>query len=102
MAEIEETLKVEVSRVCRNYCSQVWNEALNQVEVEASSILRKAESVYYPLAICASSSNNSKANTPPKVADPKKSNPNKVPLSSGSPQKVAEQPGVNGKEAKGE
>ena len=33
------------------------------------------------------------------MADPKKNNPNKVPPSFGNPQKVAEQPGVNGKEA---
>ena len=47
--EIEDALRVEVSGVCRNYCSQVWNEALNQAGVEASFILRKAESVYNPL-----------------------------------------------------
>ena len=49
MAETEEALKAEVSEVCKTYCSQVWNETLNQVEVKASSILRKAESIYYPL-----------------------------------------------------
>ena len=32
------------------------------------------------------------------MADPEKSSPNKVPPSSSSPIKVAEQPGVNGKE----
>ena len=89
----------EVLEVCRTYCFQVWNEALNQAGVEASSVLRKVKSVYYPQAICASSYSSSKVNTPPKVADPEKSSPSKVPSSSGSPQKVAEQPGVNGKEA---
>ncbi|KAL0001255.1 hypothetical protein SO802_015036 [Lithocarpus litseifolius] len=29
VAEIEETLRAEVSRVCRTYCLQVWNKALN-------------------------------------------------------------------------
>ena len=57
VAETEEALKAEVSGVCRNYCLQVWNEALNQVwneafnqaKVKTSSILRKAKNVYYPL-----------------------------------------------------
>ena len=46
VAEIEEALRTKVPGVCRTYCSQVWNEALNQDGVEASSILRRAESVY--------------------------------------------------------
>lgn len=29
VAETEEFLRVEVSKVCRNYCLQVWNETLN-------------------------------------------------------------------------
>ena len=98
MVETEKALRSEVLGVFRNYCLQVQNEALNQARVEASFVLRKAESVYCPLAIHASSSNNSKANTPPEVADLEKSSPNKVPPSSGSPPKVAEQLGVNGKE----
>jgi len=49
--ETKEAFRAEVSGVHKNYYSQVWNEALNQVGVEASSVLRKAESVYYPLAI---------------------------------------------------
>ena len=49
VAETKESLRAEVSGVCRNYCSQVWNEALNQVGVKTLFVLRKAESVYYPL-----------------------------------------------------
>ena len=49
MAETEEALRAKVSGIYRNYYSQVWNEALNQAGVEASSVLRKTESVYYPL-----------------------------------------------------
>ena len=49
VAETEEALRAEVSGVCKTYCSHVWNEALNQVGVKASSILRRAASVYYPL-----------------------------------------------------
>ena len=51
MAETEDALKAEVPRVCRTYCAQVWDEALNQAGIEDSSVLRKAESVYYPPAI---------------------------------------------------
>ena len=68
VAETEEALRAEVSRLCRNYYSQIWNEALNQVGVEASSVLRKAKRVYYLPAIHASFSSSSKADTPPEVA----------------------------------
>ena len=88
--KIREALRAKVSGVCRNYCLQVWNEALNQAEVEASSILKRAKSVYYPSTICASSSISSKANTPSEVVEPEKNSPKKVPSSSGSPPKVAE------------
>ena len=56
VAETEKALRVraKVSRVCRNYCLQVWNEALNQAGVGAFSALRRAESVYYPPTIRAS------------------------------------------------
>ena len=66
MAEIEESLRVEVSRFCRSYCLQVWNKALNQTRVDASSTLRRLESVYYPPAIQASGPFSSKAKTAPK------------------------------------
>ena len=97
VAETEEALKAKVLGVCRTYCLQLWNETLNQAGVEASSVLRKAESVYYPLAIRTSSSSSSKPDTPAKVADLKKSNTEKIPPSSGSLPKVAEHPGVNEK-----
>ena len=51
VAETKEALKAEVLKVCRFYCLKVWNEALDQVGVEASSALRRVESVYYLLAI---------------------------------------------------
>ena len=63
MIETEEALRAEVLEVCRYYCLQVWNEALSQAGVEASSTLRRAESMYYPLAIRASGFMGSKANT---------------------------------------
>ncbi|KAK9987012.1 hypothetical protein SO802_031963 [Lithocarpus litseifolius] len=58
-----------------SYCSQVWIDAFNQVGVGASSILRKAENMYYPPAI--------------RVAP------------SGSHLRVAEQLGVKEKETEG-
>ena len=99
MAETVDALRAEVLEVCRTYCFQVWNEALNQAGVEASSILRKVENIYYPLAIRASFSSNSKVYVPAKVADLEKNSSEKVLPSSGSPSEVAEQPGVNEKEA---
>ena len=48
VAEIEEAPRVEVAEVCRFYCLQVWNEVLDQTEVEASSALKRVENVYYP------------------------------------------------------
>ena len=54
VAEIEETLKVEVTAVCRIYCAQTWDEALNRAGVEAFFELRKPENIYYLSAIRAS------------------------------------------------
>ena len=51
VAETEAALKAQVLGVCRFYCSQVWNEALKQVGVDASSNLWKVECVFYPPAI---------------------------------------------------
>ena len=99
MVEIEEALRAEVSRVCRNYYLQVWNETLNQAGVEASSKLRRAECVYYPPAISALAFASSKVDTPSEVVELKKDSPEKVPLPSGSPLKEAEQLGFVEKEA---
>ena len=51
VAETEAALKAQVPRVCRLYCSQIWNEALKQTRVDASSNLWKAKCVFYPLTI---------------------------------------------------
>ena len=51
VAETKETLRAEVPAVCRIYCSQTWDEALNRAGVEASSELRKPENVFYSFAI---------------------------------------------------
>jgi len=49
------------SLLCRTYCALVWDEALNQAGVKASSVLRKAKSIYYRPTIRLSSSLDSKA-----------------------------------------
>ena len=51
VAETQVALKAQVPGVCRLYCSQVWNEALKQAGVNASSNLWKVECVFYPPAI---------------------------------------------------
>ena len=48
VAETEAALKAQVPGVCILYCSQVWDEALKRVGVDASSNLWKAECVFYP------------------------------------------------------
>lgn len=72
VAEIEENLRAQVFRVCKGYCLQVWNEALNQAGVDASSTLRRAKNVFYPPAIQASSPSSSKAKSAPKDTDLRK------------------------------
>ena len=47
----------------------MWNEALNQAGVEASSALRRAENVYYPPAIRALGPLGSMAEATPKGPD---------------------------------
>ena len=51
VAETQAFLKAQILGVYRLYCSQVWNEALKRVGVEASSDLWKADKVYYPPTI---------------------------------------------------
>ena len=79
VAETKKTLRVEVARVCRHYCSQVWDEALNQVGVEASSALRRVENVYYPPTIRPSGSSGSKADPMSSEAGEGQGNPSKAP-----------------------
>ena len=52
VAETQASLKAQIPRVCRLYYSQVWEEALKRAGVNASSDLWKAESIFYPPAIC--------------------------------------------------
>ena len=61
VAETQATLKAQIPGVCRFYCSQVWEEALKQAGVDASSDLWKAESIFYPAAIREATSTSSAA-----------------------------------------
>ena len=69
VAETQATLKAQIPGVCRLYCSQVWNEALKQVGVEASSDLWKVEKVYYPSAIRETAPISSEAESAPEEAE---------------------------------
>ena len=76
----------------------MWDEALNRTGVESSSIIRKAENIYYPLAIRVSTSSSSKPVTPFEVAEPEKHNSDEVPPPPNSPSKLAEHPKASEKE----
>ena len=69
VAETETNLKAQVSGVCRLYCSQVWDEALNRAGVEASFELRRAENVYYPPAIQEFAPASFEADTAPEAVE---------------------------------
>ena len=69
VAKTEENLRAQVSGICRGYCLKVWNEALNQAKVDASSTLRREKNFFYPLAILALGPSSSKAESAPKDPD---------------------------------
>ncbi|XP_030945663.1 plectin-like [Quercus lobata] len=69
VADTQASLKAQIPGVCRLYCSQVWEEALKRVKVEASSDLWKAESVFYPPAIRETTSTSSEAMSAPQEAE---------------------------------
>ena len=54
VAETEESFRKEVPIVCRAYCAQTWEEALNRAGIEPSSELRSPDSIFFPSAIRAS------------------------------------------------
>ena len=51
MAETEDALRAEVPAICRAYCTQTWEEALNRAGIDASSELRRLENIFFPSAI---------------------------------------------------
>ena len=44
---VQET-KIWLAEVCRDYCKEVWAEALNRAEVPTTSKRRNAENIFYP------------------------------------------------------
>nr|POF23437.1 hypothetical protein CFP56_07349 [Quercus suber] len=49
--ETEVCLADELAKIYRDYCQEVWVEALNLVGVPATLEWRKAENIYYPVDI---------------------------------------------------
>ena len=93
VAETEAALKAQAPRVCRLYCSQVWNEALKQDGVDASSNLWKAECVFYPLAIREDAAPSSEVQDAPKEVEV--TSPS-VALETTSPKVPAKESGPSG------
>lgn len=70
MAETKETLRAHITGVCRDYCLYVWNEALNQVEVDASSTLRRVENSFYPPTLRVAGPSSSYTEVDPEIPEP--------------------------------
>ena len=51
VSETKDALRAKVPAVCRAYCVQTWEKALNQAGIEALSELRKPESIIFPSAL---------------------------------------------------
>ena len=61
VAETEDRFRNEVPIVCRAYCAQTWEEALNRAGIEPSSELRRPENTFFPSAIRALSTPDRKS-----------------------------------------
>ena len=51
VAETEDALRAEVPAVCRAYCTQTQEEALNRAGIKTSFELRKPKNIVFPLAL---------------------------------------------------
>ena len=87
VAEIEDALRAEVPAVCRAYCAQTWEEALNQVGIKASSELRKPENIIFPPALQIPSQKE----VPPPTPQPVKEAQSQHPLSTSQQKQGREQ-----------
>ena len=87
VAETEDTLRTEVPVVCRTYCTQTWEEALNRVGIDASSEVRKPENIVFPLALQIP---HQKETAPP-VSQPIKEAQSQHPPSTGQQEQGREQ-----------
>ena len=45
--EMETRLAEEVARVCKDYCTETWAEALNQVGIHVDFELRRTKNVFF-------------------------------------------------------
>ena len=63
--ETETRLAEEVAGVCRDYCTETWAEAFNQVGIPVDFELRRIENVFFPEDI-----REVPTTLPPPVADP--------------------------------
>ena len=86
VAETENALRAEVPAVCRAYCAQTWEEALNQAGVEASSGLRRPESIIFPSALQIPK----QTETAPLAPQPISEAPPQHPLSTAQPEQGKE------------
>ena len=48
VVETKDALRVEVPAVCCAYCTQTWEETLNQARIDTSSELKKPENNIFP------------------------------------------------------
>ena len=67
VAEIKDALRAEVPTVCRAYCAQTWEKALNRAGIDASSELRRPENIFFPPAIQAPGSTSGQKEAAPLV-----------------------------------
>ena len=70
MAMMSAWLRAEVTAVCRAYCAQTWEEALNRAGIDASSELRRPENIFFPPAIQAPSLAPNQKEVAPSVTKP--------------------------------
>ena len=83
MADTQASLKAQIPRVCRLYCSQVWEEAPKRVGVDALSELWKVESIFYPSTIRETAPSSSEAVRDPEEASAAQSEAAQIIVPSG-------------------
>ena len=93
--ETEARLTAEVTMVCREYCAETYNQALDRVGIPADSDLRRVDQVYYPEDL-----RESTTTPPPPTALPPP--PPEQSLTTQEPSQGTELPAGAEKEKKGE
>ena len=79
VVETEDALRAKVLVVCRAYCTQTWEEALNRAGIDASSELRKPENIFFPPGLQVP---NQKEAAPPVTQPAEEAQPQNPPSSS--------------------